>query len=286
MRPFPALRPGTQPGVDYTTIRPLICTEFPLLSILILLGRMASAAEFHVSSTEATATTVRPAKPFKTISAAARIAQPGDVDPPSTRAPTASASRLRAAARPIQSASSTRPPRREGVIKGSEVVRDWKLFLPASGKPTIPNSFFGSYNPYKDLIEGDWFTDKGRPHHTGEVYLNGKSLYETHLLERVLNPQPYRDSRDLDGSTWTWFAESDEKHTYIYANFHGKDPNQELVEINVRDTCFYPDQPGRDYITIRGFRMATPRRNGPPPPPSRSASSAPTGAKAGSSRTT
>jgi hypothetical protein len=28
-----------------------------------------------------------------------------------------------------------------------------------------------------------------------------------------------------------------------------------LLEINVRDSCFYPDQPGRDYITVRGFHL-------------------------------
>ena len=44
--------------------------------------------------------------------------------------------------------------------------------------------------------------------------------------------------------------------THIYANFQGKNPNEELVEINVRDSCFYPDQPGRNFITIRGFRLS------------------------------
>jgi hypothetical protein len=75
-------------------------------------------------------------------------------------------------------------------------------------------------------------------------------------VERVLNPQPAPDIRDREGSTWTWFTESDDKNTYIYANFHDKNPNEELVEINVRDSCFYPDQPGRDYITVRGFHMS------------------------------
>jgi hypothetical protein len=84
------------------------------------------------------------------------------------------------------------------VIKGSEVVRGWKPFAKGVWKATLPNSFFGSYNPYQDLIAGDWFADKGRPHHTGEVYLNGKSLFETHLLERVLNPQPLPDIRDRE----------------------------------------------------------------------------------------
>jgi hypothetical protein len=85
------------------------------------------------------------------------------------------------------------------------------------------------------------------------VYLNGKSLWETNLIERVLSP--VSNARDPEGSTYTWFAEVDDKNTYIYANFHDKDPNREVVEINVRDSCFYPDQPGRDYITIRGFQM-------------------------------
>jgi hypothetical protein len=141
-------------------------------------------------------------------------------------------------------------------IKGSEAIRNWKPFLAGVWKATVPNSFFGGYNPYKDLIVGDWFTDKGRPHHTGEVYFNGKSLWETNLLERVLDPQASPDGRDREGSTWVWFAESDGKNTYIYANFHDKNPNGELVEINVRDSCFYPDQPGRDYITVRGFQMS------------------------------
>ena len=33
------------------------------------------------------------------------------------------------------------------------------------------------------------------------------------------------------------------------------DPNEELVEINVRRTVFYPKKPGINYITVRGFVM-------------------------------
>ncbi len=129
--------------------------------------------------------------------------------------------------------------------------------MPGVWKVTLPNSFFGKYNPYKDLIKGDWFTDKGRPHHTGEVYLNGKSLYETHLLERVLNPAALPRQQGSRGFHLDLvLPKATTPDTYIYANFHDKDPNQELVEINVRDSCFYPDQPGRDYITIRGFHMS------------------------------
>ncbi len=52
-----------------------------------------------------------------------------------------------------------------------------------------------------------------------------------------------------------WFAEVDNKNTTIWARFGNFDPNKEMVEINVRQSVFYPDQPGRNYITVRGFTM-------------------------------
>jgi hypothetical protein len=57
-------------------------------------------------------------------------------------------------------------------IKGSEHIKGWKKEKGNVWKVTIPNSFFGEYNPYKDSIQGDWFHDWGRIHHTGEVFLN------------------------------------------------------------------------------------------------------------------
>jgi hypothetical protein len=219
-------------------------------SVTILLGLLASCVsgkEFHVAINGSDNHDGSSSKPYRTISAAARAAQPGDVI-------TVHAGTYRERVTPPRGGESDAKrivyqaaPGEVVIIKGSEVVRDWKVFAPAVWKATIPNSVFGPYNPYKDVIAGDWFDAKARPHHTGEVYLNGKSLYESHLLERVLNPPLGVD---------TWFAETDDKNTYIYANFRDHDPNRELVEINVRDSCFYPDQPGRDYITVRGFRMA------------------------------
>ncbi len=224
--------------------------------VLALLITPALATEYHVSVQGDDTNDGSSSMPLKTISAAAALAQPGDtvtvhegtyrerITPP--RGGESDARRITYQAAPGENV----------VIKGSEVIRGWERFAPGVWKVTLPNSFFKNYNPYKDLIEGDWFTGKGRPHHTGEVYLNGKSLFESHLIERVLHPQPNTDIRDREGSTYTWFCESDDKHTYIYANFHDKDPNRELVEINVRDSIFYPDRPGRNYITIRGFRLA------------------------------
>jgi len=150
-------------------------------------------------------------------------------------------------------------------IKGSEVIQNWKKFKGTVWKTTIPNSFFQSYNPYKVQVKGDWFDSKGRIHHTGEVYLNGKSLWEMAMLEKVLNPQPVKDNFDPEGSIYAWYCEVDKENTYIYANFHEFDPTKELVEINVRKSCFYPDENNIDYITIRGFHMSQAATQWAPP---------------------
>ncbi len=61
------------------------------------------------------------------------------------------------------------------------------------------------------------------------------------------------------------FAKAMMKNTYIYANFHEADPTKELVEINVRESCFYPDSTNIDYITISGFHMSQAATQWAPP---------------------
>jgi hypothetical protein len=238
------------------------------LALIVLVGLLTqtpAAREYHVSVNGSDKNNGSVSKPFRTISAAAQAAQPGDVI-------TVHEGTYRERVTPPRGGESDanrivyRAAVNEKVeIKGSEVITGWKMFKNGVWKVTIPNTFFGDYNPYKDIIAGDWFHRLGRDHHTGEVYLNGKSLYETNILEGVLNPRSARDIvgpevslgiADQEGSTYTWYCESDKINTYIYANFHDYNPNEELVEINVRESCFYPDKPGRDYITVDGFHMS------------------------------
>jgi len=222
------------------------------------------AAEYHVSAAGSVdGGDGSREKPFGKISAAAQIAQPGDtitvhegvyrerVDPP--RGGNSDNNRII-----YQAAQGEKV-----IIKGSEVVKGWERVRGDTWKVELPSDFFGEFNPYKERVYGDWFTPVGaRYYHTGQVYLNGHWLKETDLLSRVL---------DASGKSQLWYtldekgksAESDS--TTIYAQFKGVDPNKECVEINVRQSVFYPTLSGRNYITVRGLTVEHAATNWAPP---------------------
>jgi len=149
-------------------------------------------------------------------------------------------------------------------IKGSEVVKDWTLLEDGVWTVALPNSLFGNYNPFSTNIAGDWLVDGGW-NHTGEVYLNGNSLYEAESLEGVLHPEPSERSLDQEAALSTWFARVEDEQTILWANFHALDPNAEEVEVHVRESCFYPDAPGRNFITVDGFHMSQAATQWAPP---------------------
>jgi len=154
------------------------------------------------------------------------------------------------------------------VIKGSERIQNWEQVEGTVWKVTLPNSFFGDYNPYVERLIGDWvIAPVGRYVHLGDVYLNGMSFYEAVSYEALVAGEIRTEAFDQWANTevpiknpeqtkYQWIAEVDLENTVIFANFHGNDPNQELVEINVRKCCFYPAVTGVNYITVRGFEMA------------------------------
>ncbi|MDZ8117008.1 carbohydrate-binding protein [Pontiella agarivorans] len=356
----------------------------------------AAAKEFHVSKRGDDRSAGSLQEPLLTIAAAAAKAQPGDtvivhegvyrerINPP--RGGVSDAQRIT-----YQAFSGDNV-----VIKGSEVISDWTQVEDDVWKAVIPNSFFGDYNPFADVLSGDWYVDDNWDHHQGAVYLNGDWLHEARSLDDVMQPvgavaDRYSptcvrhffgrkvtdflrlkeialsngvsidvfdfigasgvdqvvdkkekstflgnfhpgdwvlyDSVDLTGvdqiellatterhgaivevrlggprgrligsarlpsvrfwsqwftlpvslenvsgthdvcmvcrdpqeSAWAdirlWYAKVDETKTTIWAQFPGKDPNRELVEVNARRTVFYPDKPGRNYITVRGFTL-------------------------------
>lgn len=367
-----------------------------LLGLLAMASQFTFAAELHVSVGGNDAHRGTKSSPLRTIQRAADLAQPGDtitvhegvyrerINPP--RGGTSDQKRVVYRAAPGARVE----------IKGSEVIQGWIKVQDDVWKVSLPNSFFGSFNPYTNLIRGDWFNPRGRPHHTGAVYLNGDWLTEAVNLEEVLLPggkspawltqsepgyllnvtwlRPIHGAGSVaripaasfaaqqgvqtaacseggecigwiehgdwvryervdfgysteqieiraasataggiielrldapdgellgtcavgntgDWQSWSsfnsrikpvsglktlclvfksrsvesptspalnpqlWFAQADDANTTIWAQFKGVDPNEQLVEINVRQTVFYPDQPGRNFITVRGFVM-------------------------------
>ena len=204
------------------------------------------AAEYHVSTNGVDRNRGSIQSPFRTISAAAQIAQPGDVitvhegvyrervNPP--RGGTSEDKRI-----VYQAAADEKV-----TIKGSEAVKGWEHVQNATWKVTLSDRFFGELNPFKDVIRGDWFHPLDRVHHTGSVYLGGHWLSEAARKEDVFEPI---------GQSPRWFAQSGEAETTVWAQFKDVDPNQEGVEVTVRRAVFYPEQTGIDYITVRGFTM-------------------------------
>ena len=225
--------------------------------------------EFHVSVTGSDSAEGTKAHPFRTISKAAKIAETGDKV-------IVHAGEYREWVKPEHSGYSNisrityEPARGEKVvIKGSERIQGWEIDEGTVWKVTIPNTFFGEYNPYKEILSGDWFRhESGFTRHPGEVYLNGVSFYEADSLDEVKNPvvrtgvyglrwfKPDELILHPELTVYRWFCETNAESTTIYANFQGADPNKELVEINVRKCCFYPVKSGLNYITVRGFEMA------------------------------
>ncbi len=224
---------------------------------------------YHVSTSGCDHAAGDALHPFRTISQAAKVAAAGDtvqvhtgvyrewVDPKNGG--------LNENLRITYEAA----PGEKPVIKGSEVVDGWQKDKGSVWTKVIPNSFFGDFNPYVRKVEGDWLLKPNTYDvHLGEVYVDGKSMYEARSLEEVYTAPirysgyqvPYRREVEPilhpEDSVYQWYAVVDEDNTTLYCNFQEKDPAAHLIEINVRPYCFYPSTAGLNYITLRGFEIA------------------------------
>ena len=220
---------------------------------LMALCLSVQAREYHVSVKGDDFNDGSEKRPFKTINKAAQVAFAGDVI-------TVHAGTYREWIDPLRGGTDDNSrivyraaPGEHVEIKGSEIIKEWEKTPEGIWKVTIPNSFFGQHNPYKEQLFGDWLDSRGRIHHTGEVYLNGKSLYERESLEKVIHPVKDTLTTDVEGAKYGWYCETDDETTTLWANFQKFNPNKELTEISTRFTCFYPSKQGVNYLTINGF---------------------------------
>jgi len=218
--------------------------KFLMFTMTLIMGSAIMAKEYHVAKTGNDSNPGTLDSPLLTIQAAANLAQAGDVI-------TVYEGIYREEVTPPRGGKSDENrivyQAAEGenvVITGSEVVNNWTKESGDVWKVEVPNSLFGDFNPFAQIIVADWFDPKGRKHHTGCVYQDGEWLFEA------------ASKADLDSmDRKSWFAELTYENTTIYATFDGNNPNESLTEINVRQTVFYPRKPFVNYITVSGFTM-------------------------------
>ncbi|MGI8459485.1 MAG: DUF1565 domain-containing protein, partial [Propionibacteriaceae bacterium] len=145
----------------------------------------------HVATTGSDHGTGTVGRPFRTISQAAALAQPGDtvivhggeyrewVQPP------------RGGLSDLRRITFTAAPGEHVVIKGSERVTGWERVSGDVWKVAVPNALFGTFNPFAEEIDGDWivYADQSTPKkHLGDVYLNGTSFYEVVTVDELSDP--------------------------------------------------------------------------------------------------
>ncbi len=150
------------------------------------------------------------------------------------------------------------------VITGAEPVTGWKKVRGNTWTVRVKNGVFGSYNPYTTRVGGDWYFSPA-VRHTGAVFLNELMMYEADSLADCKAGKPDPNAWNKDEAKYLWYAEQDGDETVFYANFHGKDPNAENVEISVRRNCFMPTENEIGYITVSGFKITKAATTWAPP---------------------
>lgn len=159
-----------------------------ILTTLLLLPLTAvHATEFHVATDGNDANSGARKAALRTIQRAADLAQPGDVI-------TVHEGIYRERVNPPRGGKSERKrivyqaaPGERVIIKGSEIVKGWKPVAGGLWTVTLPADFFGKFNPYADLIHGDYMFENKDNQHTGMVYLNGEPLIEASTKDEQLD---------------------------------------------------------------------------------------------------
>jgi hypothetical protein len=184
--------------------------------------------------------------PFRTISRAAELAQPGDTV-------LVHGGVYRERVSPARGGEEGKPvlyqaaPGEEVVVRGSEVwkpawteVREGVL---TGGLGSVP---FGEWNPYR--LHLTHRQQPARPHPgprfpftLGQVFVDGAPYREVATVE------------DLYRTPATWITSADGNSLLVHFDRAMRPPRERLVEISVRGRIFAPRQRGLGYIHVKGF---------------------------------
>jgi hypothetical protein len=143
-------------------------------------------------------------------------------------------------------------PGEDVTISGAEVITEWSPLGGGLWKIELAREFFGGFNPYREIIWGDWFFDTDKGFHLGEVYYDDRALRE----DPACGGKPELNR---------WWTVTDKVATIIIANFGDIDPRDGKAEINVRKYVFFPEKTGCGYITVRGFTLTKAATQWAPP---------------------
>ena len=221
--------------------------------------------KYYVNCSSAAGGDGSEAKPFNKIQQAADIAVAGDevIVAPGLYREYVDPKNAGEEGKPVVYRSSTP---RGAHITGAEELKGWTKVEGSVYTARVSNKIFGDYNPYTTLVSGDWFIAYFVAH-TGDVFLNGKSMYEVQSLDEVKKAEPSLAAWDTEFSRYKWYAEQDteKNETVFYANFLGRDPEKDNIEISVRRNGFYPSKEGVGYITLSGFVVSQAATQWAPP---------------------
>ena len=153
--------------------------------------------------------------PFLTISRAARIAEEGDTVRVHEGIYREAVSPAHGGRSEMQRITYEAAKGEYVSIRGSEIIENWERDG-AVWHTVVENSLFGKFNPYAELLDGDWMARPIDPvtrkstKHLGCVYCGGKSLIEATARE------------ELEEKENTWLARVDENTTEIWVNLGEK----------------------------------------------------------------
>lgn len=188
--------------------------------------------------------------PFSRINEAAAIAQPGDEVLVAPGVYREYVNPINAGTKYSRIVYRSQEPKK-AVITGAEILKGWTLYQGTTWVIRVNNNLFKDYNPYVQLIEGDWYM--GKRLHVGEIFINNQAMYESQTLEECIEGKQFLPSWEPKYAGLRWYTEQDGDETVIFANFKGINPNEEIVELSVRRRCIFPSSEGRNYLTFLGF---------------------------------
>ena len=105
------------------------------------------------------------------------------------------------------------------VITGAEPVTGWEKDG-TLWTVRIGNGLFGAYNPYTELVRGDWYFAP-TIRHTGAVFLNDRMMFEAASLEECRAGESDPCAWNQKDAKYLWYTEQDGDETVLFANFQG-----------------------------------------------------------------